>query len=446
MPRKSSTPLALHEVVRIVGAEHAYLFLGSERSEQLELRSARDAEGGTLPGAGGCSMAAVERVRMSREALAASGTMDGSASLDGSPLPPRHLLAAPLLLGHRLFGVIYLDRALARGPFTEGDVEILIAIADHLALALETAHTERLARSQEAALDANRAKSTFIAHMSHELRTPLTAIIGYSELLEEEFQDRGDTPYIPDVQRIQSAAKHLLSLINNMLDLSKIEAGKMELYLEEFELHEVVEEAVLAVLPLLERGHNSFVRNYPIDLGGVRLDKMKVRQVLLNLLSNAAKFTNAGQIELKVFREPGPSPEDGEQVVLRVSDTGIGMSAEQIKRIFEEYAQGSAATTRRYGGTGLGLAISRSFCQRMRGDIEVASSLGEGSIFTIRLPAALGPEVAQEPEPANHPDPDGLGEAGLSRIAKVPADDPGDEETGEEAANSLRSGIFPWPV
>jgi signal transduction histidine kinase len=446
MPRKSSTPLALHEVVRIVGAEHAYLFLGSERSERLTLRSARDAEGKPLPGVSGCSMAAVERVRMSREALAASGATDGSASLDGSALPPRHLLAAPLLLGHRLFGVLYLDRPLARGPFSEGDVEILVAIADHLALALETAHTERLARSQEAALDANRAKSTFIAHMSHELRTPLTAIIGYSELLEEEFQDRGDTPYIPDVQRIQSAAKHLLSLINNMLDLSKIEAGKMELYLEEFELHEVVEEAVLAVLPLLERGHNTFVRNYPADLGVVRLDKMKVRQVLLNLLSNAAKFTNHGRIELEVLREPGETPEDGGRVVLRVTDTGIGMSAEQIKRIFEEYAQGSAATTRRYGGTGLGLAISRSFCQRMRGDIEVASSLGEGSIFTIRVPAYLGPEDAQERDPTDPTDPDGLGEPELSRTAEVPVDDPADDETTEDAASSLRSGIFPWPV
>jgi signal transduction histidine kinase len=229
MPRKSSTPLALHEVIRIIGAEHAYLFLGAENSEQLVLRSARDAEGRELAGATGSSPDLVERVRMSREPLAVSGTRDGSADLDGVPLPPRHVLAAPLLLGHRLFGVIYLDRGLGRAAFTEGDVEILTAIADHLALALETAHTERLARSQEAALHANRAKSAFIAHMSHELRTPLTAIIGYSELLEEEFQDRGDRTYIPDVQRVQSAAKHLLALINNMLDLSKIEAGKMEL-------------------------------------------------------------------------------------------------------------------------------------------------------------------------------------------------------------------------
>ncbi|MBK7824440.1 ATP-binding protein [Nannocystis sp.] len=428
MPRKSSTPLALHEVIRIVGAEHAYLFLGAESSERLVLRSARDAEGRELGDVTGSCSAVVERVRMSREPLAVSGAADGSVSIDGSPLPPRRVLAAPLLLGHRLFGVLYLDRGLARPAFTEGDVEILTAIADHLALALETAHTERLARSQEAALHANRAKSAFIAHMSHELRTPLTAILGYSELLEEEFQDRGDTIYIPDVQRVQSAAKHLLALINNMLDLSKIEAGKMELYLEDFPLAEVVEEAVMTVLPMLERGATGFVRNYPAELGAVRLDRMKVRQVLLNLLGNAAKFTAGGQIELAVWRE---AEAGGEQVVLRVSDTGIGMSPEQIKRIFEEFAQGSAATTRRYGGTGLGLAISRSFCQRMGGDIEVASSLGEGSTFTVRLPAELDEAEAED------------GEADDPRAAEAPLDldDPPDD-----AGSSMRSGIFPWPV
>jgi signal transduction histidine kinase len=438
MPRKSSTPLALHEVIRIIGAEHAYLFLGAENSEHLVLRSARDAEGRELGGATGCSPDLVERVRMSREPLAVSGASDGTADLDGALLPPRHVLAAPLLLGHRQFGVIYLDRGLDRAAFTEGDVEILTAIADHLALALETAHTERLARSQEAALHANRAKSAFIAHMSHELRTPLTAIIGYSELLEEEFQDRGEGTYIPDVQRVQSAAKHLLALINNMLDLSKIEAGKMELYLEEFALVEVVEEAVTTVLPLLERGGTEFIRNYPADLGSgglglVRLDRMKVRQVLLNLLGNAIKFTPGGQIELAVWREVEADGE--ERVVLRVSDNGIGMSPEQIKRIFEEFAQGSAATTRQYGGTGLGLAISRSFCQRMRGDIEVASSLGEGSTFTVRLPAALDDAEAAGGEG------EALGDD--PRAAEAPLDL---EETPDDASTSMRSGVFPWPV
>jgi signal transduction histidine kinase len=391
MPRKSSTPLTLREVIRILAAEHAYLFRYNETSERLTLRSAQDVEGREL-GHAGYSQAVVERVRLSREPMLASGTDDGAMSLDGQPLPARHFLAAPLMLGHRLFGVLYLDRALSRGRFSEDDVEILVAIADHLALALETAHTEQLesertalARSKQAALEASRAKSKFIAHMSHELRTPLTAIIGYSELLEEEFQDHGDADYVPDVQRVQSAAKHLLSLINNMLDLSKIEAGKMDLYLEEFALADVVAEAVQQTAPLVERGGNAFVCTAPAELGVVRLDRTKVRQVLLNLLSNAGKFTTGGRVELAVTREAGARDE----VVLRVSDTGIGMSAEQVKRIFQEFAQGNAATTRRYGGTGLGLAITRSFCQLMRGDIEVDSSLGRGSTFTVRLPAEL---------------------------------------------------------
>jgi signal transduction histidine kinase len=440
MARKSSPPLALHEVVRILGAEHAYLLLCPDSSsDRLVLRSARDAEGHEVP-PGGYSAVLVERVRMSREAVAASGRADGTATLDGGPLPARHMLAAPLLLGHRLFGVVYLDRGLAGQPFTPDDVDILTAIGDHLALALEAAHTERLeserralTRSQEAALDATRAKSAFIAHMSHELRTPLTAIIGYSELLEEEFQDQGESPYVPDVQRIQSAAKHLLALINNMLDLSKIEAGKMELHLEEFDLAEVLDEAVMAILPLLERGGNSFIRRVQPGMGPVWLDRMKVRQVLLNLLGNAAKFTTMGRIELDVTREVG---RDGEVVVLRVQDTGIGMSEAQIKRIFEEFAQGSAATTRRYGGTGLGLAITRSFCQLMHGDIEVTSGLGEGSVFTVRLPAVLLVDEAArvDDDPAPGGDPRAV-EAALSR-----------EEPADEGGGPMHSGTFTWPV
>jgi len=407
MPRKSSTPLALHEVIRILGAEHAYLFLGNETSERVVLRSAQDKDGREL-GHAGYSPEVVERVRLSREPLAASGADDGGVSLDGRPLPPRHVLAAPLMLGHRLFGVLYLDRGLMRGRFIEDDVEILVAMADHLALAFETAHTEQLesersalVRSKQAALAASQAKSTFIAHMSHELRTPLTAIIGYSELLEEEFVDRGDAVYVPDVQRVQTAAKHLLALINNMLDLSKIEAGKMELFLEEFELGEVVDEAIQQAAPLVERGGNTFECQIAATLGPVRLDRTKVRQVLLNLLSNAGKFTTGGRVVLAVTREVRTR----EEVVLRVSDTGIGMSPEQIKRIFQEFAQGSAATTRRYGGTGLGLAITRSFCQLMRGDIEVDSSLGRGSTFTVRLPATLSEEELEGASAGSEGDP-----------------------------------------
>jgi signal transduction histidine kinase len=434
MARKSPTPLALPEILRIVGADTAYLYLARDGGERLQLKSARDADGGEADPEG-ASVAVIEHVRLSREPIAASGDPGGTAQLDDVTLPPRHMLAAPLVLGHRFFGVVYLDRALPRGPFTQDDVDILSAIADHLAIALEAAHTERLelernslerraqrlARSKEEALDASRAKSAFIAHMSHELRTPLTAIIGYSELLEEELGEQNVAePYVGDMQKIQLAAKHLLGLINNMLDLSKIEAGKMELYLEEFELGEVLEEVVTQTKPLIEKNANGFTLHVDGALGTVRLDRVKVRQVLLNLMSNAAKFTSGGEVALTALRLPG---EHGETLTLQVSDSGIGMSPSQIKRIFQEFAQGSAATTRRYGGTGLGLAISRNFCQLMRGSIEVESALGRGTTFTVRLPVRLADADLAVSE--------GVGE--------VESDD-------DDADLPNTSGIYPWPV
>lgn len=439
MVRKSPTPLALSEIVRIVGADSAYLYFCVEGTERLYLKSARDAEGHEIE-ATHASLAVVERVRLSREPLAVSGDAEGVAQLDGARLPARHMLAAPLLLGHRFFGVIYLERGLTRGAFTEDDVDILSAVADHLALALETAHTERLeqerrtlerraqrlARSKEEALDASRAKSAFIAHMSHELRTPLTAIIGYSELLEDEFHDLASAEaFVPDVQKIQAAANHLLSLINNMLDLSKIEAGKMELFLEEFELGDVLDEVEATVRPLVEKNRNRFTVRAGEARGMVRLDRVKVRQVLLNLLGNAAKFTSDGEVALSARRVFG---EQGERLVLQVSDSGIGMSPSQIKRIFEEFAQGSAATTRRYGGTGLGLAISRNFCHLMRGDIEVESALGRGSTFTATLPARLSEAELEETSTTG---------------GEVPGGD-GDDDVLEDAL--ARSGVYPWTV
>lgn len=437
MARKSTTPLALPEIVRIVGADAAYLYMLPEGADRLILKSGRDAEGREADPAV-VSATVLERVKLSREPIAASGDAGGGAQLDGQTLPPRHMLATPLLLGHRMFGVIYLDRALARGAFTQDDIDILAAIADHLAISMEAAHTERLeferntlerraqrlARSKEEALDASRAKSAFIAHMSHEFRTPLTAIIGYSELLEEEFQDVvAAGRFIPDVQKIQAAAKHLLSLINNMLDLSKIEAGKMELFLEDFELAEVLEEVVMTARPLIEKNHNEFILDYQDALGPVRLDRVKARQVLLNLLSNAGKFSSAGEVTLSAQRAYG---EQGEQIVFRVIDTGIGMSPTQIKMIFQEFAQGSAATTRRYGGTGLGLAISRNFCHMMRGEIEVESALGRGTTFTVRLPVRLSEADLEESLPH-----------------AVEAGEP-EEEATEEAVPG-RSGVYSWP-
>ncbi|MEG5160759.1 ATP-binding protein [Microcoleus sp. AT3-A2] len=229
---------------------------------------------------------------------------------------------------------------------------------------------------------ASRAKSTFLANMSHELRTPLNAIIGYSEMLQEEARESGLEEIIPDTQKIYNAGKHLLTLINDILDLSKIEAGRMELYLEKFDLSNLIEEVVATLHPLVEKNHNQLQVSCSENLGVMYADLTKVRQILFNLLSNALKFTESGTVLLSATREPAG---DSDWVYLQVSDTGIGMSAEQQQGLFQPFIQGDASTTRKYGGTGLGLAISRLFCQMMGGDITVESELDVGSTFTVHL-------------------------------------------------------------
>jgi PAS domain S-box-containing protein len=226
---------------------------------------------------------------------------------------------------------------------------------------------------------ANRSKSQFLANMSHELRTPLNAIIGYSEILQEEAEEEGQEHFIPDLTKIHSAGKHLLGLINDILDLSKIEAGKTELFLEPFQIAALLEEVEATILPLVKRNGNRLEVVTEEWVGGMVADLTKVRQVLLNLLSNAAKFTEEGLIQLKVFP-------DGHDVCMTVSDQGIGMTPEQMGRLFEAFSQADASTTKHYGGTGLGLVISRSFCRMMGGDITVESAAGEGTTFTVRLP------------------------------------------------------------
>jgi signal transduction histidine kinase/CheY-like chemotaxis protein len=236
-----------------------------------------------------------------------------------------------------------------------------------------------LLETRRAAEAANAAKSGFLASMSHELRTPLNAILGYSEMLQEDAADNGHEDMIPDLQKIQSAGRHLLTLINEVLDLSKIEAGKMELYLETVEVNKVVEDVATTVRPLVERNGNRLEIRVEGEPGSLRADATRLRQVLLNLLSNAAKFTERGVITLGVERE-------ADAMVFRVSDTGIGMTAEQLGRLFEAFTQAEAATTSKYGGTGLGLALSRKFCQLMGGDVTVTSEPGIGSTFTARVP------------------------------------------------------------
>jgi CheY-like chemotaxis protein/nitrogen-specific signal transduction histidine kinase len=237
-----------------------------------------------------------------------------------------------------------------------------------------------------AAEQGTRAKSAFLANMSHELRTPLNAIIGYSEMLLEDAREAGRKADSADLQKIQDAGKHLLGLIDNILDLSKIEAGKMTLFMETFDLGALVDSVGHTVAPLAAKNGNELDIRCPKDLGTVHGDLTKIRQTLFNLLSNACKFTKQGTITLVAERDTGDT---GDWIVFQVRDTGIGMTPEQQAKVFESFTQADESTTRTYGGTGLGLAITKSLCELMGGDIALRSAPGEGTTFTVRLPAAM---------------------------------------------------------
>jgi adenylate cyclase len=252
-----------------------------------------------------------------------------------------------------------------------------------------------LAAARDAADAANQTKSSFLANMSHELRTPLNAIIGYSEILQEDAADKDDKGSIEDLQRIEDAGRHLLGLINNILDLSKIEAGKMDVFIEPVDIQALLKEVLSIVKPLADKSENAVEVICPADVGSFRSDQTKVKQCLLNLMSNANKFTSKGTLTLSVAREANS------QICFRVSDTGIGMTEEQLGRLFEVFSQADTSTTKRFGGTGLGLAITKHFCTILGGDVTVESTPGKGTTFIIRLPdQAVAPAAVEQPAPA----------------------------------------------
>jgi signal transduction histidine kinase/CheY-like chemotaxis protein len=269
-----------------------------------------------------------------------------------------------------------------------------------LVLAMEDVTERRrdesvVARAKESAEKANRTKSLFLANMSHELRTPLNAILGYSEMLQEEAVERGLDAFVSDLEKINASGRHLLALIDDILDLSKIEAGRMELYLETFDVGKMLEEVASTLQPLVQTNANTLEIVVAPDLGEMYADQIKVRQGLYNLVSNAVKFTENGSIVVDAARRRM----NGEDwIELRVVDRGIGLTPEQIVRLFQDFTQADSSTTRRFGGTGLGLALTRRFSLMMGGDVTVRSAAGEGSTFTMKLPAV----VVQPPT-----DPDG---------------------------------------
>jgi len=306
-------------------------------------------------------------------------------------------LIVPFVHANELLGFLCLGPRKSEEPYSRSDLQAFDSITSQISLSVqnlllvenlgeEIRERERKNAEKDAAEQANKAKSEFLAHMSHELRTPLNAIIGYSEMLQEEAQSMRASGLLPNLEKIRHAGKHLLAVINSILDISKIEAGKIELYLETFSIAKAIEDTINMVQPLVSGNGNRLRCTIGPTVETMVADRVKVRQVLFNLLGNAAKFTNAGAIELDVqaITKGGTA-----WIAFRVSDSGIGMTAAQMAKLFSGFTQADSHIASKYGGTGLGLAISRKFCRMMGGDITVQSELGKGTTFVAELPQTV---------------------------------------------------------
>jgi signal transduction histidine kinase len=395
----------------------------SESGEMLELR----ASGGTYPVADGAQSrvrvgsSTIGAIAVSRKPVLTNSRRADASPVDSNQAPADGIVAFagyPLLVDSKLVGVMAI---VSRRDFSTAALESMAAVADAVAVGVERKRAEaelaRHARHLEAAHDtqrknaqqlaalveelrvahkraeaATRAKSDFLASMSHELRTPLNAIILYSELLQELADDQDQRSFIVDLQRIQSAGKHLLELINGILDLSKIEAGKMTVALETFEIREMIDELLDTVEPLVKKNDNTLTLTCGVGVDAMTADLTKTRQILLNLLSNAAKFTRGGAIDLDVQR----CEIDGRAAIaFTVRDTGVGMTPEQTAKVFDPFTQADVTTARKYGGTGLGLALVSRFCRLMGGQVTAESQPGVGSRFVVRLPVAVVSETTE---------------------------------------------------
>lgn len=386
-------------------ADRAFVLLKEPDSEHLVPVATRQ-RATTLedPPAPAISSTIVREVLQHKRAILSCDAMDdpqfsGTSSVVKYSI--RSVMSVPLLVGEEILGLLQVDSPTTQQLFTADDLHLLLGLASQVAIALRNdqmakvrEHAAALEIAKNAAETANDAKSMFLANMSHELRTPLNAIIGYSEMLIESAEDYTMADAVADLQKILGSAKHLLVLINDILDLSKIEAGKMDLHLERFAIQDLLDTVVPTVQPLAAERANILEVCVAEAVPPIHADRTKVRQCLLNLLSNACKFTDQGTIRLEVTPE---TVEGQEWLTIGVRDTGIGIAPEHQKRLFQHFVQADASTTRKYGGTGLGLAITKHFCQIMGGDITLISTPGQGSTFTLWLPLN-SPGLADTPQ------------------------------------------------